>query len=351
MDIEKHISDLLFEHDCVIIPGFGGFVADYAPATIQEGKHLFSPPRKSIIFNTQLKHNDGLLVTQISQAEGKTFSEANRILKAFVAICLQNLKEKKNIHLKNIGELSLNRERKIHFEADQSVNYLLDAFGLSSFQSPPIVREKYADRLEKTFTDRPAIRTRERSKTYRHIAIGAAIPIILLLLWIPFRTDLSKVNYININPFANHITPNYSQRSISFPELDEKRFSFDEPSFNENSSESIIYISLSDEVEGKLPVRMFEEAVADKTEVMTNVDVDKREKRFHIIAGCFGVKANAEKLVKNLRNQHFDAAIIGTNPKGLYIVSTGGFTSRKEAVKQLRQFQQIHNAKAWLLKR
>ena len=44
MKIEEHISELLFEHDCVIVPDFGGFVCNYAPARIDPVKHLFEPP-------------------------------------------------------------------------------------------------------------------------------------------------------------------------------------------------------------------------------------------------------------------------------------------------------------------
>ena len=33
IELAQHIEALLLENDCVIVPGFGGFVAHYAPAT------------------------------------------------------------------------------------------------------------------------------------------------------------------------------------------------------------------------------------------------------------------------------------------------------------------------------
>ena len=33
IELAQHIEVLLLESDCVIVPGFGGFVAHYAPAT------------------------------------------------------------------------------------------------------------------------------------------------------------------------------------------------------------------------------------------------------------------------------------------------------------------------------
>jgi hypothetical protein len=55
-NISKHISELLYFHDCVIVPGFGGLVANHITAVYDEEKNMFSPPAKEIVFNTNLKH-------------------------------------------------------------------------------------------------------------------------------------------------------------------------------------------------------------------------------------------------------------------------------------------------------
>ncbi|MEC7128457.1 MAG: SPOR domain-containing protein, partial [Bacteroidota bacterium] len=34
VQLTKYIVQLLHQHDCVIIPDFGGFVAQYKPATL-----------------------------------------------------------------------------------------------------------------------------------------------------------------------------------------------------------------------------------------------------------------------------------------------------------------------------
>lgn len=53
--IEKYISELLYQYDCVIIPGFGGFIGNYSPALIDPIYHTFHPPYKSLLFNINLK--------------------------------------------------------------------------------------------------------------------------------------------------------------------------------------------------------------------------------------------------------------------------------------------------------
>ena len=53
MSISKHIIELLYNHDCVIVPGFGAFLTKSIRAS--HDNDVFSPPRKSITFNGMLK--------------------------------------------------------------------------------------------------------------------------------------------------------------------------------------------------------------------------------------------------------------------------------------------------------
>ena len=57
--ISKYISELLFLHDCVIIPEFGGFVGNNKSAVLNEITRTISPPSKEILFNLNLQTNDG----------------------------------------------------------------------------------------------------------------------------------------------------------------------------------------------------------------------------------------------------------------------------------------------------
>ena len=78
MKIEQCISELLYRYDCVIVPGLGGFVANYKSATIQPIQNTFSPPSKSISFNKNLNNNDGLLANFIAQQEAFGFDDASK---------------------------------------------------------------------------------------------------------------------------------------------------------------------------------------------------------------------------------------------------------------------------------
>ena len=69
MTLDHYISDLLEDHDCVIIPDFGGFIGNYASARINPVNHRIDPPFRKITFNKLLVHNDGLLAAYIAKKE------------------------------------------------------------------------------------------------------------------------------------------------------------------------------------------------------------------------------------------------------------------------------------------
>ena len=75
--VEIAIGKLLFEHDCVIIPSFGGLLANYVGAEIHPITNALKPPRKKIAFNEVLQLNDGLLQNFLVLEEG--LSQANAL--------------------------------------------------------------------------------------------------------------------------------------------------------------------------------------------------------------------------------------------------------------------------------
>ena len=96
MDITAYIRELLFSHDCVIIPGFGGFIGNYSPARIDKSSSTFHPPVKQISFNRNLNHNDGLLIGKISESSGLNYGDARNIVDEFVNNVRKRLEKGKN---------------------------------------------------------------------------------------------------------------------------------------------------------------------------------------------------------------------------------------------------------------
>ena len=96
--METYISDLLYRHDCVIIPGLGGIITNYRSAQIHPVSHTLRPPSKSIRFNVNLQEDDGLLANYVSSCESISFASAQIKIERFVFLfrTIYNTKKKRD---------------------------------------------------------------------------------------------------------------------------------------------------------------------------------------------------------------------------------------------------------------
>jgi hypothetical protein len=338
MSTDKYISELFFDYDCVILPGFGGFVASYAPASIHPTQHTFTPPYKKIVFNKRLVNNDGLLANHISLAENIPFSKAMDMINAFIGDCQARLQNGKKVELQDVGTLYLDVEKSIRFEPANTVNYLGDAYGLSEFRSPAIKRGSYSEGLPKTFKDREAIPLKvKKLNVKKYVALALSAPLIFAMIWVPLKTDLlHDINYSSLNPFQKNIAT-YQPR-IAMPELIKLEDLSPKPMATTSADETVNANSNDESVD---PV-----ALSIETE---KANIPSRALHFHIVGGCFEMLSNAENLVNEMTGQNMNASIIGKNKDGLHIVSLGDFPTREEAYAQLPLIRK-NNPEAWLLK-
>ncbi|MCI1187519.1 SPOR domain-containing protein [Hymenobacter sp. DH14] len=138
MHLADHIRPLLRDHDCVIIPDFGGLVADISPARAQPGRQALSPPTKLVAFNQALTRNDGLLVDALSQHLGLPIAEARERVRAAVAGLQQELDESNRTELPGIGIFRRAAGRGLSFEYTGTDNLLAASFGLPELAARPV---------------------------------------------------------------------------------------------------------------------------------------------------------------------------------------------------------------------
>ena len=328
--IEIHISTLLYTYDCVVVPHFGGFVANYTPAKIHPVQHTFLPPSKSIVFNRNLKNNDGLLANYIADKLNVDYVTALTLIDQFVGSVNRQLKIGKRIEISDIGTIYWDVERNIQFEPS-SKNFLLEAFGLAQFQSAAVKREPFVKRIEKQLKDREQAALPKNKKRFKRIlVVGIAVPLIAALVWLPYNSSLFKnTNYSNLNPFATEKSVRAVKEEIkASPE-----------SSADKDSTTTLPVTMNAAAQPVTENRDVSAVVADTSSVY--VAQDKTiDYKFHIVAGCFQVQNNAERYVETLQNQNINASIIGQNEKGLFMVSCGDFTTRKEAASQMAYLRQ-----------
>jgi hypothetical protein len=295
--VTHYISELLFLHDCVILPNFGGFVGNPQSAKLNKITAILSPPSKQILFNANLKTNDGLLITHISNQENISQDSAKNKVMDFATQISTKLHSSKVLRIDKIGLFTLGKERNVIFLQDSANNYSLDAFGMKATHNKAVSRVNEVE--EKVVSTMQNIRTQNRNPRAFLRAAAVIIPLIALSY-----LSISQQDRIN-NVYAQMATPIKDIEIIESPE--------------------IIETPIVEEV---------------ATPIIT------RQHTFYIIAGAFAEQKNAEKMVAKLKKWNYNTEIIETN--NLLRVSYDSFKNRDNAVIALNKIKQ-ENPSAWLL--
>lgn len=333
--METYISDLLYRHDCVIIPGLGGIITNYRSAQIHPVSHTLRPPSKSIRFNVNLQEDDGLLANYVSSCESISFASAQIKIERFVSSIQNDLQHKKEARLPKIGVLSVDINGIISFEPDLKVNYLPDAFGLEAIQSPAILRKsKGIDLSKQIYQGAKSIEARKTSFNWKVAAV--LIPLIGLSTYVSFQQEAISdkfANYAYLNPFKEKPAAVYVPRTM---EIKEKRIELKETKITTTPKTVLETVKANTEVKAKKTIP----APSVKTTIVS--------KSFHLVAGCFSSKLNANNLVAKLKKEGFEASVIGQNENGLFRVAFQSCVSRELAVSEMKKLKDSGKS-TWLL--
>lgn len=141
IDIASHIEKLLFLHDTLIIPSFGGFTAMRAPAGVDYVGGAVTPPSKTLTFNENLTTDDGILVDDIASANHITAEEARRAIEQFVDQTELQLNQREIVTLPGVGRLYKNYVQRTQFLPD-ATNFHAGSYRLPPLQFSPITRSR-----------------------------------------------------------------------------------------------------------------------------------------------------------------------------------------------------------------
>ncbi|MEH6679630.1 MAG: SPOR domain-containing protein [Sediminicola sp.] len=310
MGTEHYIAELLYRYNCVIIPGFGGFLTQLKSAVIHEGTNSFSPPRKLVSFNGQLISNDGLLVSHMADAEKVGYEEMLERTHKVAEDWKRKLNLGERISLPNVGELWMDKDMKILFQPSYHINYLTSSFGFSPFVSNPVLREQLKEEIVEMEERIPFMITPEsRKEGYMRPYLKYAAIILLA-----FSTGLTGVRFYKTSKSNQQLEHQEAQERVS-----------------RTIQEATFF--------GNAPL----ELPALKLEI-----AKKNQVHYYVVAGGFRAVENAEKKVAQLKAKGYNADYIGENKHGLHLVTYNSFTDAQEALVYLRQIKRTVSYEAWL---
>lgn len=309
MDITAFIRELLFGHDCVIIPGFGGFIGNYTPARIDKTENIFHPPVKQISFNRNLNHNDGLLIGRISESSGLNYGDARNLVEEFVRDMTSRLAKGEKVIFDHIGSFANNHEGNVQFEPDREANYNLNSYGLASFQFLPL--EGYDVKRIIRHSDKDPVRQASIRKYLWRAAV--IIPLLGVMIAVPLKTDLfkTKVQSTNLNPLASVEFEN-NRSAVEKSTKQDSSISFVQPVVRIDSSSS----------HGIMP-----------SDEVISVPSTSEKEAFCIIAGSFKSEENASGLMKKLSDDGYTPELLN-GPNGFYRVSALRCGNLSEAIQK-----------------
>lgn len=310
MKIELYIAQLLYRYQCVTVPGFGAFLTEIQSAKLNESTNSFSPPKKMIAFNANLKNNDGLLANHIALAEKTSYEYAVSKIQYEVFNWKKAFEENELISIKNVGDLRLNADKNIVFTPYDQTNYLTSSFGLAPFVSPLVKREifeKEVAAIEEKATITMVPETRTANPYLKYAAI--------------FVLGLGLVGSIGYPIYQNQIA----------------------------SETMLVETAVQKQVQNKIQQATF--FIESPVPAVTlSVKSDKEIKMpYHIMAGVYREEKNANKTLRILTRLGYDAKRIAPNKNGYFPVLYGSYATFAEAEKAKKEINEKHNPEAWIL--
>lgn len=303
MTIDFYIRHLLYRNDCVIVPDFGAFLVKKVAAKVSLENDYIEAPKRTLSFNPQLKNDDGLLISYVSENQNISFREAKQQVEFFVKELTTSIQRKKEVIVEDLGKFSFNENQFLSFESVLTKNYLLNSFGLDNTSLSKINSSKEETKII------PISRIDNDKSNFKWAKYAASIAALFLIASFLFQ-HYQKNNSFQHEQVALQRIENKIQEHI-------QKANFSISPFN-------------------LPLEI-------------ELPKENLYHPFHVVGGAFRSYSNAVKKVNQLKNLGYDSKEIGQNTYGLYQVVYQSFLTREEAIIALTKIREDHNQNAWLL--
>ena len=310
MKIELYIAQLLYRYQCVTVPGFGAFLTEIQSAKLNESTNSFSPPKKMIAFNANLKNNDGLLANHIALAEKTSYEYAVSKIQYEVFNWKKAFEENELISIKNVGDLRLNADKNIVFTPYDQTNYLTSSFGLAPFVSPLVKREIFEKEIE-AIEEKATITMVPETRTTNPYLKYAAI----------FVLGLGLAGSVGYPMYQNQIA----------------------------SETMLVETAVQKQVQNKIQQATFFIESPVPTVTLTLKSDKEIKMPYHIMAGVYREEKNANKTLRILTRLGYDAKRIAPNRNGYFPVLYGSYATFAEAEKAKQEIRNTINPDAWVL--
>ncbi|MGB1099463.1 MAG: SPOR domain-containing protein [Flavobacteriales bacterium] len=395
-DVLSVLPGMFWDHDCVMLPGLGGFVCNPRSAWYDEAKRQIVPPSRDVLFNARLTTNDGLVANELMAKRGVMYPEALKAVEDLVANLQRQLEAGTTVELPGLGKLYREEDQQVRFMADAEFERMLQSFGHASI--PLVAREVVAPtpvtatpKAVNAPSPEPAVaKPSEEARVIpfrvqlARAAAAVAIPLTLAGAYL-LADPAGNQTLLGSNPLWNAVpvTATYApvERDMDVAAMAEavhvEQGESIEAFVTRTDWEGLLEFDVDEgrpaagglrvmvpaKPEAEVPQPVAEAEVAEEVEAPVVSDAPETipapkpppapvakpaPVKFMIVGGAFGVQANAEKLASSMRGEGFDTSLHYQNHNGLTVVSMGGYATEASAREALADARARGHEKAWL---
>lgn len=324
IEFEKHILTLLKDNDCVVLPGFGGFILKCKPSSIHHT--TIYPPSKQIAFNSGLQHEDELLTGALMHAYALAYNTAKNEVASYANHLSYTLKKNQQLTLKQIGAFTIGENNQIIFKPFLSTFVDKESFGLNKLHIKPIqktiVSKKKLTKLEVVKQEDQKLERKAKTRKFSRTPILGLIGSLVLMTGI---AGLVATNTTIDHPNVQH---------AGFVDMLFPNDTFVESFNNETEIYTESYLNPSEQKEGY------------KTGKLLSFQREDMLEGYYVVLGSYSSKSNAERMEASLFASGKDSYIIPSE-NGFYRVCEFADTNYLNAKQKVAE---TYKKGAWLLK-
>ena len=383
MKLNKYIRQLLTDNEMVIIPGFGAFISEYQPAEIDDATDELKPPSTRLIFNPQIRNNDGLLVGYVAELTRNSHFEALQKIEKERDNIIYQLDKGEKVELENLGTLYYNADNQVEFISESDKNLSHESFGLESVSltepgaeenieeetavTEPVEPEETIPTAEDSSVDEEAVS--EQEPEAEESAEEILIPPVTEEIKENESIQEEEKQVEEVVP-AEKIEEKEKKRkggwvwflvilipliAVSvFLLMKEKRDNTPISNQDEISNPEVIQqpIAVIDTLEkDSTKVVPQDSAISEEAETGNENKLETSGPKFYLIGGSFKEEENAETYMEVLQDKGFEPFKMGKYGN-FYILGIGTYDTEEEAVAAKREFlDKSPDSGIWILEK
>jgi hypothetical protein len=339
--IAGYLNDYLMNENSVEVSGLGCFSTQTVGASVHPVLNEFTPPHSLLLFedNRECQTTEGF-TEYLAERLAVSHEQVSHHVEDFVRDIKDTLKSEPVCPVEGLGVFKMNKDLSFRFDADEELFLKPDNFGFPVFSLPHkttvatvSLSEQNTEAAKSGLPNQPHMAENVKQEKSSE---G------------PVKHKMKKKRRAFVWIFLILII-SAGLTTVYFSEYRDVIISKVEKLFGKDAE---FVADVKPQVEQQIEVDAEKEntetLIAEPEEVVL---VAEEPLKYFVVAACFQNHDLAEKRVKELRKEGYNADIPGKTQKGLHIVTYNGFSVKTEAEAELSRIKKTVNKNTWLYTR